>query len=149
MGKYKEKILQLRSEGKTYKEIRKILGCSMSIISYYTIPSERKRQLERSEAKRKSGESYNNRKSCKDRNRQIVTEYLQTHPCVDCGNTDVRVLEFDHVRGKKLGNISHAVHQTWSEEKLLNEIAKCEVRCCNCHRIVTIERRKRLNKPII
>lgn len=150
MGKYKSEILRLRSEGKTYKEICKMLGCSMSIISYHTISSEKKRELKRSERRRKSGEVYNIRKSCKDRNREIVTKYLQNHPCVDCGNTDIRVLEFDHVKGQKLGNISHAVHQTWSKEKLLNEIAKCEVRCCNCHRIVTIERRqKRLIKPII
>ena len=144
MGKYKSEIVRLRLEGKTYKEICKILGCSMSIISYHTIPSERKRELERFERKRKNGETYNNRKSCKNRNRQIVTEYLQTHPCVDCGNTDIRVLEFDHIKGEKLGNVSHGVHRTWSEEKLLNEIAKCEVRCCNCHRIVTIERRRKV-----
>lgn len=143
MGKYRNKIVQLRSEGKTYKEISKLLGCSMSTISYHTIPSERKREIERSKMKRRNGEAYNIRKGCKTRNRQIVTEYLQSHPCIDCGNTDIRVLEFDHVRGDKLGNISHAVHRTWNEEKLLNEIAKCEVRCCNCHRIVTIERRKK------
>lgn len=146
MGKYRDEILQLRLEGKTYKEIRARLNCSMSIISYHTIPSERKREIERCERKRKNGETYSNRKSCKNRNRKIVTEHLQTHPCVDCGNTDIRVLEFDHVRGDKLGNVSHAVHRTWSEEKLLAEIAKCEVRCCNCHRIVTIERRKKF-KP--
>ena len=146
MSKYRDQILHLRNEGKTYKEICNILGCSMSIISYFTIPSERKRELERSKILRASGRVYEGRKGYKLRNRQLVIEYLKTHPCVDCGNSDIRVLEFDHVRGQKLGNVSHAVHQTWSEEKLLNEIAKCEVRCCNCHRIATIERR---NKSLI
>src|SRR5690242_1696470 len=49
-------------------------------------------------------------------NQQKVYEYLRTHPCVDCDNTDVRVLEFDHVHGKKSGNISKMVrlHYSWS-----------------------------------
>jgi len=31
----KEEILKLRNEGKTYKEIKKILNCSLSTISYH------------------------------------------------------------------------------------------------------------------
>lgn len=45
----------------------------------------------------------------KERNRELVREYLACHPCVDCGNADPRVLEFDHVRGKKEMNISSLV----------------------------------------
>jgi hypothetical protein len=29
--------------------------------------------------------------------RSWILEYLASHPCVDCGTDDVRVLEFDHV----------------------------------------------------
>lgn len=72
----------------------------------------------------------------------LVFAYLRKHPCVDCGNDDVRVLEFDHVRGVKLGNISSMVHNLISPiEQIIAEIAKCDVRCANCHRIVTCERR--------
>lgn len=35
MGRYSEKILSLRKEGKSYKEITKILGCAMSTVSYH------------------------------------------------------------------------------------------------------------------
>ena len=38
-----------------------------------------------------------------------LAEYLLSHPCIDCGATDVRVLEFDHVRSKKSVDISRLV----------------------------------------
>ena len=61
------------------------------------------------------------------------------NPCVDCGNTDPRVLEFDHI-GVKAMDISRAIRNCWSEENLLKEITQCEVVCANCHRIRTADR---------
>jgi len=55
--------------------------------------------------------------------------------CVDCGEKDLRVLELDHVRGTKRKNVSHMYRA--SEANLLAEIAKCDVRCGNCHRRAT------------
>jgi hypothetical protein len=49
------------------------------------------------------------------------------------------VLEFDHV-GVKRGQISTMVFNV-SLATLDREIAECEVRCCNCHRRVTADRR--------
>lgn len=70
-------------------------------------------------------------------NRAIVYDYLKTHPCVDCGQTDVRVLEFDHIANKLSGV---ALLMTSGKNRLLAEIAKCEVRCSNCHTIITGKR---------
>ena len=64
-----------------------------------------------------------------------TADYLSCHPCVDCGCTDIRVLEFDHVRGNKSNNIARMVGQGFSWSTIEAEIAKCEVRCANCHRI--------------
>lgn len=72
------------------------------------------------------------------RNRAFVNEYLLQHPCVDCGETDVLVLEFDHIRDKR-ANVSSL--RSCGLEQLIAEIAKCEVRCVNCHRRKTAERR--------
>ena len=81
---------------------------------------------------------------------KFVNEYKLKHPCVDCGNDDIRVLTFDHVTDDKEIDVSVAVHNGWSVKRLLTEIEKCNVRCCNCHTIVTHERRKKLttNKHI-
>lgn len=61
--------------------------------------------------------------------------YLKTHSCVDCGEDDILVLEFDH-RNKenKVTEISRIVRKRVSFKKLVIEISKCDVRCANCHR---------------
>lgn len=75
----------------------------------------------------------------RSRNRDRIALYLTVNPCVDCGEADVRVLEFDHVRGKKDANISRLVQAGWAWQRIATEIAKCEVRCANCHRRRTVE----------
>jgi hypothetical protein len=67
-------------------------------------------------------------------NRRQLTSYLQAHPCVDCGEQDLRVLDFDHRdRELKRGVVSRMVFRvSWA--RLEQEIALCDVRCANCHR---------------
>jgi hypothetical protein len=64
-------------------------------------------------------------------NQQRVIQYLLKHPCVDCGETDIVVLQFDHVRGKKRLEIGRMMTFSWPT--IEKEIAKCEVRCANDH----------------
>lgn len=73
-------------------------------------------------------------RSSRERNRQFITEYLSTHPCVDCGEKDPIVLEFDHVRGAKHRDVTYMVTRAHSLETIALEIEKCDVRCANCHR---------------
>ena len=61
-------------------------------------------------------------------------DYLSSHPCVDCGETDHRVLDFDHRdRTTKHANVSYLLCSA-GFERLKAEVAKCDVRCANCHR---------------
>lgn len=63
--------------------------------------------------------------------------------CADCGiHYPHWILEFDHLPGtKKLFTIGAKIRHNISVETLLNEIAKCEVVCANCHRDRTYKRR--------
>lgn len=71
--------------------------------------------------------------------RELILRHLATHPCVDCGETDVVVLEFDHV-GAKRYNISTLVAAGPSASRLFAELQQCEVVCVNCHRRRTARR---------
>jgi hypothetical protein len=64
----------------------------------------------------------------------FVWDHYSSHPCVDCGEPDPVVLEFDHVRGVKSKNISSLIDMGVSLSRIADEIAKCDVRCANCHR---------------
>lgn len=75
-----------------------------------------------------------------DKRREIVNEKKNV-PCQDCGiKYHPYVMDFDHVRGKKVAAISKLHYRDINI--LLEEIAKCDVVCANCHRQRTLIRRK-------
>ena len=76
-----------------------------------------------------------------------LIEYLRVHLCVDCGEADVRVLQFDHVDPvRKTSEVSRLLQwATW--QRVLTEIDKCVVRCGNCHRRRTLKELRLAHKP--
>jgi hypothetical protein len=65
-------------------------------------------------------------------------EALEGASCVDCGSVDS--LELDHRdRSEK---VSHRIW-SWSRDRMLAELAKCDWRCVACHRVRHAEERKR------
>lgn len=78
----------------------------------------------------------------RERTRTIRTQlhhYLAQHSCVDCGEMEPLLLDFDHVRGDKIMAVSQMVSSGLSWGTILSEIAKCEVRCVKCHRRKTAQ----------
>ena len=68
-----------------------------------------------------------------------LVNYLRSHHCVDCGEADPLVLQFDHRDGtEKVETIGSMIsHSSWTT--FLAEVAKCDVRCANCHRVRTAQ----------
>jgi len=77
------------------------------------------------------------RRSCEEREKRVRAEVfgiLAERGCSDCREKDPLVLDFDHVRGRKFKNVSYMVMSGFALKRVLTEIAKCDVRCANCHR---------------
>jgi hypothetical protein len=73
-----------------------------------------------------------------DKTRQIM-DLAKDRPCADCKQSyPPVVMDFDHVRGEKLFNVS--AHGGRSRKSVILEIEKCEVVCANCHRLRTESR---------
>lgn len=83
----------------------------------------------------------NRKKQAVQEARSFVWDYLASHPCVDCGESDPVVLEFDHVKGEKVKNITDMASAGYSPDAIAREISKCVVRCANCHRRRTSKQR--------
>ena len=66
------------------------------------------------------------------RNHRFLYAYLRAHPCVDCGESNPLVLQFDHVTERtKSNDVTGFI--ACSIARILKEIALCVVRCGNCH----------------
>ena len=76
------------------------------------------------------------------RNLIYIRNYLLRSPCIECGEGDVIVLDFDHRQGK-VGGVVKMARDGCSLDKLMREVDKCEVRCGNCHRRRTLFERRR------
>jgi hypothetical protein len=66
-------------------------------------------------------------------NRQYMYDYLSTHPCEVCGESDPVVLEFDHL-DQSTKHTAVGLMADYSLTKIKEEIAKCRVLCANCHK---------------
>ena len=119
-----------------YKEKRRKYG-----ISYWCKDCHRK--YSESENGKVSRTKYDHKRH-KARS-QLLGKIKMARGCVDCGyNKHPAALQFDHVYGEKLFNVG-VRKATVSMQKLEKEIYKCEVRCANCHAIITYRRKQEEN----
>lgn len=78
----------------------------------------------------------------RDRLFHRLVEYLEDKGCVDCGINEPVVLQFDHLpQFTKSFDIGRAITgSTRKWESILEEMAKCEIVCANCHARRTAKR---------
>ncbi len=75
-----------------------------------------------------------NEASLLKRKQDFVYGFFLENPCVNCGEEDPIVLEFDHLRDKKF-NVSRLINGShYSLKTLIDEIDKCQILCANCHK---------------
>lgn len=61
--------------------------------------------------------------------------YKSLQSCVSCGENHPATLDFHHRDpNDKVGQICELVRQNCGMEKILAEVAKCDILCANCHR---------------
>lgn len=76
-----------------------------------------------------------NKTAYKEAARKVILDHLATNHCVDCGENDPVVLEFDHKDDvKKIAGVGAMISRGMPLDAIKEEMLKCEVRCCNCHR---------------
>ena len=95
--------------------------------------ANRRRYAERSQQMKERLRAFNKR--LKDDKAEKVFDYLREHPCVDCGEADPVVLEFDHRdAATRTLYVAQMIERRYAWAKIQAEIEKCDVRWANCHR---------------
>lgn len=117
----KQAVLRMKAEGATLSEIAKALGCVKNTVLYHLGQNGNDSIRTRS-------------KAAKQGNQQRILEYLLARSCVDCGETDPVVMEFDHRDPSQKDRKVARGLKSYRWELVLAEIEKCDVVCCNCHR---------------
>jgi hypothetical protein len=122
-----------KSKAKKFGVSSKCRDCSIAYHKqYYSNEENRQAAIARASRVRKTSG-----RKLREERYLLVEEYLKTHPCVDCGETEIILLDFDHQRDKEIEVSKLKMYS--STATLLEEIAKCEVRCVRCHRRKTAE----------
>jgi hypothetical protein len=81
------------------------------------------------------------------RNMAYLRDVLAKSRCADCGDSRLLVLEFDHV-GTKDANVTDLARRGCALRRLEAEVARCEVRCVNCHRRRTTHGRRPIDLAV-
>ena len=81
-----------------------------------------------------------------ERKREFVVWYRalkEDRPCADCGGRfPAAAMQWDHLPGsEKTADVANLLRRL-CKSRILEEIAKCELVCANCHAIRTVHRRE-------
>jgi transposase len=125
---HKENILKLHAEGKSYRQIQEILGCSKGTIAYHLGKGQREKTRSRTTRSRTLA-------------KRKIWDIKEESGCVDCKEKYPHyMLDFDHLpEFQKIDSPTQMIHK-YSWEKAVEEMSKCDIVCANCHKIRTWNR---------
>lgn len=125
---HKEQILKLRAEGKSYRQIQQELNCSKGTIAYHL-----------GEGQKEKTQSKSNFSKLK--RRRELWDIKEASGCVDCNEKYPHfMLHFDHKPEFQKNGTVTKIYSTYGKIKGLEEMAKCDIVCANCHAIRTYSR---------
>ena len=124
----KEDIERLSALGYSYRQIEKELGCSKGTIAYHLGEGQKEKTAART-------------KDIRTNNLAKIQKIKQDSGCIDCKvKYPHYMLDFDHLpEYEKIGSPAN-IGRRHSWKKAIEEIAKCEIVCANCHRIRSFNR---------
>lgn len=125
----KEDIFKLYEQGKSYREIQAILGCSKGTISYHLGKGQKEKTANRRKQQRHKAAAY-------------IRKSKEGKKCTDCREEyPYWILEFDHLpEYEKSFTIGGGNNKSMDLNILQAEIDKCEIVCANCHKNRTYRR---------
>jgi hypothetical protein len=103
-------------------------------------PDKRKAQWKKWYEKNKRDPKYREKLRKFDDKRRVelrewFEDYKSSLSCQQCGESHPAILDFHHRNPEeKLYEVSVMPGRSMSKERTLEEIAKCDVLCSNCHR---------------
>lgn len=128
-------------QGSTPWEGAKILNCDIiRIMAYKDKDDPRSKEAKRRHYERNRDQYKEQAKQKKRELRDLVRSIKESSPCADCNvSYPYWVMHFDHVDDNKVGNVSRMINNG-GKAKVLEEIAKCDLVCSNCHATRTYAR---------
>lgn len=115
------------------------MTCYTGCMAYRDPLDERARESRRKHYENNKDQYINRAKASKAEKRKYVQDLKEASPCVVCGEFyPYYVMQYDHIGSDKVSGVSALLNTGW--KKLLDEIAKCELVCANCHAARTWQR---------
>jgi len=121
----------------SYDEIAELAGCSQTTVSEVLGKNLDRpiKQADRSEKKRKQRAAKIAKLKKMPTGNELIKAFKEENPCSDCGQYfEYFLMDLDHVRGIKEGNISRMARGVSGITRLVKELEKCDLVCCMCHR---------------
>lgn len=121
---YKEDILRLRAEGKTYGEISQELGCSKGTVAYYL--KEDNKEVAVADTP-KNQDLY-------DKVISYIDNFKEKRPCIACGSY-FHKSQLDNVDETNVFGIAISVIDKETFEEAKRKISQLKFICANCNRL--------------